>query len=106
MNTKKRVQKKCRCQKKLFHIQIIPNIKNAIEGVHLARGGNILEYWTKKNALLKPRHNHISSLLIVQGVQTLQHKQKMKILPPLEICNIVLNEKFVVVYKNQLTKHA
>jgi hypothetical protein len=24
----------------------------------------------------------------------------------LEICNIVLNEKFVVVYKNQLTKHA
>jgi len=103
---KKKGGKKCECQRKLFHIQVVPNIKNIMEGVHCARGGNILEYLVKKNALSKPRHNHLSSTLTLQGVQTLQHKRKTKISPPLEICNVVQDKKFMVVYKKELMKHA
>jgi hypothetical protein len=102
----KKATKKCGYQRKLSHIQIVPTIKNAMEGAHHVKGGNILEYWVKKNALSKPRHNHLSSKLTLQGVQTLQHKQKTKIIAPLEICNVVQDKEFVVVYKKQLMKHA
>ncbi len=56
----KKGAKKWRSEKKLSHIQVIPTIKNATEGVHFARGINNLEYWVKKYALSKPRHNHLS----------------------------------------------
>ncbi len=63
MNTKKKGAKKCQYQRKLSHIQVVPTIKKAREGVHCVKGGNILEYWVKKNALSKPKHNHLSSKL-------------------------------------------
>jgi hypothetical protein len=36
-----------------------------MEGVHLAKDGNILEYGAKANALLKPRSNHPSTTLVL-----------------------------------------
>jgi hypothetical protein len=42
---------------------LYPPQKNAMEGMRIVKGGNILEYWAKVNALSKPRHNHLSSTL-------------------------------------------
>ncbi len=38
-------------------------LRNAMKGVYLAKGGNILEYKAKINALSKPRSNHPSTTL-------------------------------------------
>jgi hypothetical protein len=46
-----------------------------MEGVHLAKGGDILEYRATVNALSKLQHNHLSSLLALQGIQTFEHKR-------------------------------
>jgi hypothetical protein len=47
-----------------------------MEGVHLAKGGNILEYKVKVNALSKPRHCHPSFMLALKGLHTFKHKRK------------------------------
>jgi hypothetical protein len=49
----------------LFRLKLCPPLRNAIEGVHLAKGGNILEYKAKVNALLKPRNTRPSTTLIL-----------------------------------------
>jgi hypothetical protein len=38
-----------------FKLKLYPPLKNKMEGVHLVKGGNILEYKVKMNALSKPR---------------------------------------------------
>jgi len=47
-----------------------------MEGVHLAKGGNILEYRVKVNALSKPRLCHPSFMLALKGLQTSKRKRK------------------------------
>jgi hypothetical protein len=47
-----------------------------MEAMHLAKGGNILEYKVKVNALSKPRHCHPSFMLVLKGLQTSKHKWK------------------------------
>jgi hypothetical protein len=49
-------------------LKLYPSLRNVVEGVHLAKGGNILEYKAKTNALLKPRNNHPSTTLALQVV--------------------------------------
>jgi hypothetical protein len=66
INEHKKGAKKCKCQRKLSHIHNLPTIKNTMEGVHCAKGGNILEYLVQKNVLSKPKHNHLT----LQGVET------------------------------------
>jgi hypothetical protein len=46
-----------------FKLKLYPPLKNAVEGVYLVKGGNILEYKAKANALLKPRSSHPSTTL-------------------------------------------
>jgi hypothetical protein len=41
---------------------------NATNGVHFAKGENILEYKVKANALSKLRISHLSSTLILKGI--------------------------------------
>jgi hypothetical protein len=38
-------------------LKLYPPLKNATKGVHLAKGGNILEYMAKANVLSKPWNN-------------------------------------------------
>jgi hypothetical protein len=47
-------------------LKLYPPLRNAMEVVHLAKGGNILEYKVKVNALAKPRSNHPSTTLDLQ----------------------------------------
>jgi len=47
-----------------------------MEDVHLAKGGNILEYKVKVNALSKPRQCHPSFILALKELHTFKHKQK------------------------------
>jgi hypothetical protein len=46
-----------------LNLKLYPPLKNAMEGMHIVKGGNVSEYWAKVNALSKPRHNHLSSTL-------------------------------------------
>jgi len=75
--------------------------------MHLTKGGNVLEYWVKANALLKPRHSCPLSTLALERVEVLQHKKNKEKTPPLEIpiCDVGLNKEFVVVHNRQHTKH-
>jgi hypothetical protein len=75
-----------------------------MEGVYIVKGGNILEYKVKANALLKPRNSRPSITLALKPVQTYKHKHKKEKTSPLEICNKV-QKTFVVVRKKCLTKH-
>ncbi len=68
------------------------------------KGGNILEYKVKANALLNPSSSHPSTILTLQPVQAFEHKHKKEKTPPLDICEEVQNE-FIVVHKKCLTKH-
>jgi hypothetical protein len=43
--------------------------------MHLTKGGNILEYWVKANALFKPRHSCPLSTVAFERVEVLQEKQ-------------------------------
>jgi len=54
-------------------LKLYPPLRNAIEGVYLTKGGNILEY-RAKNTLHKIRHIRPSSTLALQGQKILQHK--------------------------------
>jgi hypothetical protein len=44
-------------------LKLYPPLKIAMEGVYLVKGGNILEYRPKVNALLKPRKSRHSNTL-------------------------------------------
>jgi len=46
-------------------LKLYPPLRNAMEGVYLAKGGNIQEHKTKVNALLKPMSSCLSTTLIL-----------------------------------------
>lgn len=48
--------------------KLYPPIKNVVDGVHFAKGGNILKYQVKVNELSKPKHNRLLFTLVLQGV--------------------------------------
>ncbi len=48
-------------ERNLLKLKVYPPLKNTIKGVHLTKGGNILKYRVKANALLKPRNGHLST---------------------------------------------
>jgi hypothetical protein len=52
-------------KKNIFKLKLYPPLKNVAEGVYLVKGGNILEYTAKANALSKPRNSHPSTTLIL-----------------------------------------
>jgi hypothetical protein len=79
-------------------------LRNVVEGVYLAKGGIILEYKAKANALSKPRNSHPSTTLTLQLVHAFEHKHKNEKTPPLEICDEVQKE-FIFVCKKCLTKY-
>jgi hypothetical protein len=41
----------------LLKLKLYPPLRNATEGVYIAKGGNTLEYRAKANALSKPKNN-------------------------------------------------
>jgi hypothetical protein len=86
----------------LLKLKLYPTLRNTTEVVHLAKGGNILEYRAKVNALVKPRSSHLSTTLALQGIQTSEHKQEKTL--PLGIHNEVQKE-FIVVCKNCITEY-
>jgi hypothetical protein len=86
-----------------FKLKLYPPLRNATKGVYLAKGGNILEYRVKANALLKPKSGRPSITLVLQLVQTSKHKCKEKT-PPLDIHDEI-QEEFVVVHKKHSMKH-
>jgi hypothetical protein len=67
------------------------------------KGGNILEYKVKANALSKPRSNCPSITLTLQLIHKFEHKHKKVKTPPLEICEV--QKDFILVRKKHLTKH-
>jgi hypothetical protein len=46
-------------------LKLYPSLKNAMKGVYFAKGGNILEYKAKANALSKLKSTHPSNTLIL-----------------------------------------
>jgi hypothetical protein len=49
-------------------LKLYPPLRNVVEGVYLAKGGNILEYRAKANALSKPRSSRPLTTLALQLV--------------------------------------
>jgi hypothetical protein len=49
-------------------LKLYPTLRNAVEGVYFAKGGNILEYRVKANALSKPKNNIPSTTLTLHSV--------------------------------------
>lgn len=39
--------------------KLYPPLRNAVDGVHFAKGENILEYQVKANTLSKPENNRL-----------------------------------------------
>jgi len=85
-------------------LKLYPPLINAMEGVYIAKGGNILEYKAKVNALSKPRNNWPLITLVLQPVQTYGHKREKEKTLPLEIHDKV-QEDFIIVCKKRLIKH-
>jgi hypothetical protein len=52
----------------LLKLKLYPPFKNAMEGVYLVKGGNIIKYRAKVNALLNPRKSHCSITLTLQPI--------------------------------------
>jgi hypothetical protein len=77
-----------------------------MEGVHLAKGGNILEYKAKVNALSKQWHNRPSSTLALKGKpsNTFEHKRNKEKMTSLDIHKKVPKE-FMIVCKKWFTRH-
>jgi hypothetical protein len=48
-----------------FKLKLYPPLRNAMEGVYLAKDGNILEYRAKANAVSKPMSNRLSTTLVL-----------------------------------------
>ncbi len=63
---KKGCDKVVDCQRNPFKLKLYSPLKNVAKGVYLVKGGNILEYKAKMNALLKPRNSHPSTTLTLQ----------------------------------------
>jgi hypothetical protein len=57
-------------------LKLYPPLRNIAKGVYLAKGGNILEYKVKVNALSKPRSGRPSTTLDLQPIQKFEHKRK------------------------------
>jgi hypothetical protein len=55
-------------QGNLLKLKLYPPLRNVVEGVYLAKGGNILEYRAKANALSKPRSSRPLTTLALQLV--------------------------------------
>ncbi len=85
-------------------LKLYPPLRNAMKGVYLTKGGNIIEYRAKANALSKSRNSRPSTTLVLHPVQTSEHKYKKEKTLALEICNKVEKE-FVIIYNKHLTKH-
>jgi len=49
-------------------LKLYPTLRNAVEGVYLAKGGNILEYRVKANALSRPRTSLPSTTLTLHSI--------------------------------------
>jgi hypothetical protein len=75
-----------------------------VEGVYLTKGGNILEYRVKANALLKLRSNRPLITLALQRIQKPEHKGKKDKTLPLDIHDKVQKD-FVLVCNKHLMKH-
>ncbi len=63
-------------ERNLLKLKLYPPLKNATEGVYLMKGGNIMEYKVKANALSKPRSNCPLTTLVLQPIQKFKHKHK------------------------------
>jgi len=87
-----------------FELKLYPPLRNVEKGVYLVKGGNILDYRAKANALSKPRSSRLSTTLVLQPVQKSKHKHKEDKNTPLEIRNKV-QKYFVVVHKKHFTNH-
>jgi hypothetical protein len=59
---KKRCGKVVDFEGHLLKLKLYPPLRNAMKGVYLVKGGNILEYRVKANALSKPRTSHPSTI--------------------------------------------
>jgi hypothetical protein len=101
---KKGCEKDVDFEKNPLEFKLCPPLRNIMEGVHLAKGGNILEYNAKVDALSKLRHNRPSSTLALQGVQTFEHKRNKEKTTSLDIHEEVPKE-FMVVHKKRFTRH-
>jgi hypothetical protein len=55
-------------EKNPFKLKLYPPLRNVVEGVYLAKGGNILEYRAKANALLKPKSSCLLTTLALQQI--------------------------------------
>jgi hypothetical protein len=87
----------------ILKLKLYPPLKNTIKDVYIAKGGNILEYRAKANALSKPRGNHPSTTLVLHPEQTSEHKCKKEKASPSQICDEG-QEEFVVFHKKCLMK--
>jgi hypothetical protein len=87
-----------------LELKLYPPLRNVTEGVYFAKGGNILEYRVKVNALSKPRNSRPLTTLALQPVQKFEHNCQKEKTPPLKICDKV-QEDFVPFYKKHFTKH-
>jgi hypothetical protein len=85
-------------------LKLYPPLKNVVKGVFLVRGGSILEYKAKVDALSKPRSSCPSTTLTLQPIQKSEHKCKKEKSLPLGIRDKV-QEDFILVCKKCLTKH-
>jgi len=84
-------------------LKLYPPLINAMEGVYIAKGGNILEYRAKTNVISKPRSNCLLITLVLRPIQTYGHNRKKEETLPLEIHNEV-QEDFITVCKKHLMK--
>jgi hypothetical protein len=87
-----------------FKLKFYSPLKNTTKGVYLAKGGNILEYKVKANALSNTRSSHLSTTLALHLIQKSKHKRKKEKTPPLEIHNEVQKD-FILVRKKCFTEH-
>jgi hypothetical protein len=87
-----------------FKLKLYPPLRKTTEGVYIVKGGNILEYRVKENALSKPKNSRLSIALVLNLVQMYKHKRKKEKTASLEIHNEVQKD-FIVVHKKCLTKH-
>jgi hypothetical protein len=76
-------------------LKLYPPLKNIVKG--FAKGGNILEYRVKANALLKLNNSCHSTSLTLQPVQKSKHKRKKEKTSPLEIHDEVQEDSFLSV---------
>jgi hypothetical protein len=61
-----------------FKLKLYPPSRNTMEGVYLVKGGNILEYKAKANALSKPRNSCLSTTLVLQLIRHLNTSVRRK----------------------------